>query len=53
VYFRVAAKEFEVLRLQRELARAETGKDQPEDSPTHTLSLVICQRLHRQNRAKA
>jgi hypothetical protein len=30
------------LRLYRELARTETGKDQSGNSSIHTASLVIC-----------
>jgi hypothetical protein len=52
VYFHFAAKEFEVLRLQRELARAETGKHQSHESPMHTVSLMTYLELHRQNQAK-
>ena len=42
VHFHFAVKESEVLRLYRELARTETGKDQSDNSSIHTASLVIC-----------
>jgi hypothetical protein len=47
VYFHFAAKESEVLRLQGEWTCAETGNDQSDDSPMHTVSLMTCQGLHR------
>jgi hypothetical protein len=47
VHFHFAVKESEVLRLHRELARTEAGKDQSDNSSIHTASLVICQELHR------
>jgi len=37
----VAVKDFELLRMQCDLAYAETGKDHSEESPVHAASLMI------------
>jgi hypothetical protein len=37
----VAVKELKVLCLHRELANAETSKDQSDDSAIHTASLML------------